>query len=132
MIFEYFGNTQTQEELSVRLSAGPDVWVSNEELEVVAQEAGFETRGMAGATFEDLRRFLDAEIPVIINYIDPDNSEGHFAVVIGYTDDSILLNVPWYGKDFLLPITYLADHWRSFEGNRSQWLLAISNKSITV
>lgn len=132
MIFEYFGNVKTQEALSARLNAGPDTWVSNEELEIVAQEVGFYTKSMTNATLEDLTICIDSGIPTIINYIDPDNHEGHFAVVVDYTSDYLVLNDPWYGKDFPLPFSYIVDNWRSFEGDRQQWLLAISKEKIVV
>lgn len=127
MIFEYFGKIKSQEELSKRLGANSDVWVSNEELEIVAQENGFYTQSATNATLEDLKAFVDQGIPTIINYIDPDNHEGHFAIVTDYTDTFLVLNDPWYGNYFALPLEYIAQNWRSFDGNRPQWLLAISN-----
>ena len=132
MIFEYFGKMKTQEELSARLCAGPEVWVANEDLEKIAKEEGFHTKSMTGATIENLKKFIDTDIPVIFNYIDPDNQEGHFAVVVDYSDEYLVLNDPWYGKDFPLPLEYIQNNWRSFEGDRPQWLLAISLTEITI
>ena len=132
MIFEYFGKMKTQEELSSRLCAGPDVWVANEDLEKIAKEEGLYTKSMTGAMIDDLKRFVDAGVPTIINYIDPDNKEGHFAVVVDYTDEYIVLNDPWYGKDFPLPLEYIENNWRSYEGERQQWLLALSLTEINV
>jgi ABC-type bacteriocin/lantibiotic exporter with double-glycine peptidase domain len=132
MIFEYFGKMKTQEELSKALCAGPDIWVTNEDLETIAQNEGLHTRSMTGATIEDLKGFIEKDIPVIINYIDPDNQEGHFAVVVDVTHMYIVLNDPWYGKDFPLPLSYILANWRSYEGDRPQWLLAVSKEKIAV
>ena len=131
MICAYFGKTKNQHELSARLGSGPEIWVPNEKLEAVAKEEGFFTQCKIMATFDDLTQYIDAKIPTIINYLDSENHEGHFAVVIDVTNTHVVLNDPWYGKEFQLTRDYLADHWYSFEGDRPQWVLAISDKPFT-
>ncbi len=129
MVFEFLGKKISQKELAQRLGTGATVWASNERMEEIAREEGLSTFMQTSGTIEGLRKFLDKGIPVIVNFIEPEG-DGHFAPVLGVTEKEIIFNDPWHGEKYTLSLEYFVQNWRSFEGNREKWLLAISQSTL--
>lgn len=129
MVFEFLGSKISQKELAERLGTGKEIWASNERMEEIAREEKFYTSMQSGSSLEMIGNFIQRGIPVIVNFIEPEG-DGHFAPVVGLNEKEIFLNDPWHGEHYVLSLDYFLKHWHSFEGDRKEWLLAISNTPI--
>lgn len=67
-------------------------------------------------SFDDIEESLNDNIPVIVLYSgdylkNKEKGGGHAGVVIGITDDKIILNNPWFGCRYIVDKTEFLDAW---------------------
>jgi predicted double-glycine peptidase len=87
------GKSITPEQIASRIYSPSARGVLGLDLELYAKKQGFEARQFSG-NMEDLRRYVDQHIPVII-FVDYGLSVyevNHFMVVTGYTSDGVIVN----------------------------------------
>lgn len=66
-------------------------------------------------------RCVDTNTPMLINYINPVNDIGHFAVVVGYSDTHVFLNDPKNGEGYGVEHGHFEERWRSGDGQHKKW-----------
>lgn len=107
----YYGIDTKELELSKKLKTTPDWGTEHTEIEKIAIEYGLKVEMKEKMTIEDLKKFIDNKIPVIlaiqawqdrkINY-ENDYDDGHYVVAIGYDDKKIIFEDPsTIGRGFL-------------------------------
>lgn len=64
---------------------------------------GLEAAEKSGASLEDVAATLRQGRPVVVNYREPEADESRFAVVVGLTPSSVVMNGPWHGPRFAMP-----------------------------
>ncbi|MDP3996537.1 MAG: cysteine peptidase family C39 domain-containing protein, partial [bacterium] len=60
----------------------------------------------------------------------PSNDEGHYAVVVGLSDDYLFLNDPWNGKKFEISREEFLKRWKDSDGTHKNWLMVISENDL--
>ena len=80
----------------------------------VARAEGFRVRAR-GMTLIDLRRHVSVGEPVIVNYIEPSDEVGHFAVVASCDATNITLADPWNGEHLVLPVREFSRRWLGYK-----------------
>jgi ABC-type bacteriocin/lantibiotic exporter with double-glycine peptidase domain len=75
---------------------------------------------------ERIKRALLKSRPVIVNFIEPSNEEGHFAVVVGFDKKNILLNDPWNGPYFKIEKKEFLERWKK----RNCWMIIVKKKRV--
>jgi ABC-type bacteriocin/lantibiotic exporter with double-glycine peptidase domain len=123
MVLAYFGIHTTEHELMRALGTHHENGTSNER---IIEE--FETRGLhcmhrMHATLDDVRAALAAQLPVLVNYINPRSNHGHFAVVVAASNTHIILNDPKNGAGFQLHHEEFERLWVDQDGTLPQWML---------
>ena len=99
---------------------------------------GFSATVKHGMTTEELLGYIDKQIPVIVliqawgNEKDFKNSymdtwdDGHFVVVVGYTDKNVLISDPAIFNTGYIPIREFEDRWHDYdEGDVKTYHLGI-------
>ncbi|MEX1997756.1 MAG: C39 family peptidase [Candidatus Andersenbacteria bacterium] len=66
-------------------------------------------------------RLIDQGQPVIVNYVEPEDNEGHYAVIVGYNTDEVVMHDPWHGENYCLPQREFMSRW----AKRNHWLLTV-------
>ena len=130
MVLEYFGKKESQEKLAELLHTSESTGTDQKELVSVAEQYGFSCFEKKDASIEDIRRFIAKNIPVIVNYIEPSENVGHYAVATAVAEDELILNDPWNGKDFRIAIPEFEKRWHDSSGEPQKWLLAISQQQL--
>ena len=94
----------------------------------VARKEGFYCYVNNNSTLEEIRHFINLELPVIINYIEPTNNEGHYAVVIGFEGGEIIMNDPWNGVGFRMMVDDFLPRWHGESPSikNKRWMMVIS------
>lgn len=138
MVLAFLGERRTQEDL-LRLIAveGAELeqyGLANDALVAAARRAGYHTLVVEPATPGELKYFIRHGLPVIVNYIEPGEQKGHFAVVVGYGRfrRNIILNDPEHGKNFRISEQTFVSWWRSGFEEHERWMLVISRAPFTV
>lgn len=79
------------------------------------------------STLDELLFYLTKHsLPVLVNYIEPENNEGHFALVVGNQDGFIVLNDPWHGPRFSITHEVFEKRWCDGRGKYPNWMLVAS------
>jgi len=88
---------------------------------------GLRPRTSSAGTIEDVRCLTAEKTPVIINYKEPSEDCGHFAIVTGIRGSRVILHDPWNGKDFAVDTAYLRRKWLGYKTRnpRGGWMLYV-------
>lgn len=106
MVLEYYGIDKSESELAQLAGTDPDLGTSDEGLKKAAEGLGFTVEIKNNSTFEDIQKWLDKKVPVIVNwftrgridYPESDVPDGHLSVVVGLDEENIYLEDPEIGK----------------------------------
>ncbi len=106
MILDYYGIQKSEEELAKICRTTHELGTSNEDLKKAAESFGFKVEMKDYSTFEDIKRWLDKKVPVIVDwftrgkadYDDSDIADGHYSIVVGLDDEKIYIQDPELGK----------------------------------
>jgi len=131
MVFKYFGITRSEDDLIRQLGTKKDTGTEHQPPIDAVLEEGLHCYVNNDSSFDEIKYFLGLKLPVIVNFIEPTNDDGHFAVVVEINSDDIILNDPWNGKDFSLPLAEFERRWISGHGTYRKWIAAISAAEIT-
>lgn len=83
------------------------------------------------SSIEELIHYLtNHKLPIVIHYVEPSEDADHYSLVIGFTDDEIILHDPWNGPKFKLSKKEFTKRWHDKKGNFPQWMLVASKEPI--
>lgn len=140
MVFSFFNKHKTEAELLHDLGLTTEQLkesgIENDLMIRPAQRAGLYCYVNEGSSFAELQYFIQLGSPIIINYIEPKDEEGHFAVVVGYNSvfRTIILNDPYNGRHFRISEKQLNKRWMSLFDKRQKhrWMMAVSPKPFSI
>ncbi len=143
MVLAFFGDLRSQRKLRKLMKASPKELetkaADNNKMVRAIQRAGLYAYVNEYSNLHELKSFINQGYPVVVNYIEPSNEEGHFSVVKGYNVllGNLILNDPWNGSDFVLSekqflARWHSKWWRVDQGYKGHWLMAISKNPINV
>lgn len=106
IVLEYYGVEKTEQELARLCGVEKDLGTNDQGLKNAAEQLRFTVEIKNESTFEDIKKWLDRNVPVIVNwftrgrtdYTDSDVADGHYSVVAGLDDDFIYLQDPEIGS----------------------------------
>jgi len=132
MLLAYHNIDMTEQELMARAGTSPHTGTDNEAMVRVAHELGLHVEVHEPMTMDNLDRFVSGGEPVLVNYRNLENGNGHFALVIEVSDKSILLCDPEYGYQFRISRDVFLDRWLSHGGEHVQWGMVATGRVETV
>jgi ABC-type bacteriocin/lantibiotic exporter with double-glycine peptidase domain len=105
MVLEYWGISKTEQELAELCRTDCELGTTDVSIKEAAESLGCTVAIVNNASFEDIRSFLDREVPVIVNWFtkgrkdtsDSEVPDGHYSVVVGLDDEYIYLQDPEIG-----------------------------------
>lgn len=92
--------------------------------------AGLHVHAHHNATVAEVRSFVQRGVPVVVNYREPHNNEGHFAVVVGVSDEHVLLRDPYHGPRFALSLDSFRRRWVGQRERHPRWLMAAMQRPL--
>jgi len=106
MIFDYYGIEKSEQEIAKLCGTTEDLGTDDKGIKKVAESLGFNVEIKNNSTFEDIQKWLDKKVPVIVNwftrgradYDDSEVADGHYSVVAGLDDEFIYIQDPEIGK----------------------------------
>lgn len=133
MVFSYFGKKLGEAKLA-KLAKTTKSGTSHVNMINLARKEGFYCYVHNNSSINQIKHFIDLNLPVIINYIEPKSEEGHYAVVVGYKRNKIILDDPWNGKNFKISIKEFKKRWYDYHKKHkySRWILVISKKKFNL
>ena len=124
IVLEYYGVEKTEQELAKLCGVRSGLGTDDHGLKKAAEQLGFTVEIKNNNTFEDIERWLDKNVPVIVSwftrgrtdYTDSDVADGHYSVVAGLDDDFIYLQDPEIGSMRKLEREDFMTVWFDFTG----------------
>lgn len=113
MVLEFFGVKKSEAEL-VKLSGADRLHgATAQELVNAAKLLGFEAEYHDYSSLEELRGYLDNQIPVIVDWFSHD--DGHYSVVVDMDEENIFLQNPEIGNLQAIDLVTFKRVWFDFE-----------------
>jgi len=130
MVFDFFGEHLSEKKIAKIAKTGRN-GTSHENIILTARREGFYCYVHENASINQIKHFIDLDLPVIVDYKEPDSDEGHYSVVIGYGKNGIIMNDPWNGRRFSIPNADFKKRWHDSMKNHSynRWVLVLSRGS---
>jgi uncharacterized protein len=105
IVLDYYGVQKSEKEFAERCGRDSELGTSDILIKRAAKSYGFNVEIKNKASFTDIQKWLNKEVPVIVNWFtrgrkDYDNSnvpDGHYSVVIGLDNKNIYLQDPEIG-----------------------------------
>ena len=132
MIFMYFGTKKREGTITRALGTNKEYGTPNSNVINLARKYGFYCyvhEEVAG--INQVRDFIDLKLPIIVNYQEPRENIGHFAVVVGYTSDEIVLHDPVHMGRFRLKNAEFKRRWYGDSGHK-KWILVLSRRKLSL
>jgi len=126
-VMAYYGEDFRESELIYLLNTSKDKGTYIKNIVKFLHHQGFSATIQYKMTIDELFSYIDENIPVIVliqawgkeadfknNYKDR-WEDGHFVVVVGYTDKNILISDPSIYNTGYIPISEFVDRWHDFD-----------------
>lgn len=100
---------------------------SRHNLTQMLRSYGLRVHAHHDGTLTEIRNWLTQRVPVIVLYREPLDNEGHYAVVIGCTAQSVVLCDPYHGPQFRLSQATFRRRWLGSRASHPRWMLAATD-----
>lgn len=127
MVLAYYGIAASEALLGKKLDTNSEIGTRRLNMREIALEYTLNCYLNNNAAFEEFAFFLRLGAPVIIRFLETDKNEDHYGVVIGASNDVVVVHDPWNGprlefhKDDFMP------RWTcDVIGDCHKWLMAVS------
>lgn len=128
MVLEYFGIKSRVDNLVRDMKTNKDIGTVHSEMIKKITDSGLYCYVNKNGTLAEIIYFVEQEHPVIVNYIEPKDNDGHYAVLIGHNKKKLILNDPWIGKKFKISKKEFIDRWEGKYNNVKRWFLVASKE----
>jgi ABC-type bacteriocin/lantibiotic exporters, contain an N-terminal double-glycine peptidase domain len=131
MVFAFFKKELSEQYLITALKTSVVHGTRNMAMADTVVRHGFFPYTYENGTMGNIRYYVEAVgIPVVVEFVDPMEKEGHYAVVLGFDRECIVLNDPAHGAGHRLPVDEFESYWHSGFEEASRWMMAISDKEL--
>ena len=105
MILEFYGIKKSEKELAYLAGTTAEEGTDAAQMRCVLRLFGLKVRIKNNSTFGDINKYLDKDIPVVVDWFTrgrkdyPDSvvADGHYSIVVGLDDEYIYLQDPEIG-----------------------------------
>jgi ABC-type bacteriocin/lantibiotic exporter with double-glycine peptidase domain len=130
MVFDYFNNHIDQKILEKSLHTSRREGTTHGALIRKATREGFYCYVNNNSTLFEIKHFLSMGLPVVVNFVEPSNNEGHYAVVAGYKRKTLLFNDPWNGKGFPMLEKVFVRRWHGGDHISKRWIMVLAKENL--
>jgi len=124
IVLDYYGVKKSEKELVKLCRHNKNLGVDDEKIKKAAESSGFRVEIKNNSNFDDIEKWLDRKVPVIVNwfskgrqdYLESETADGHYSVVAGLDEKYIYLQDPEIGKIRKLKREDFMRVWFDFKG----------------
>ena len=124
IVLDYYGVYKTEKELAEMTGWNEGVGIDDKGIIFAMKSLGFKIKIKENSSFQDIGKWLDEKVPVIVDwfsrgrsdYSDSAVADGHYSVVEGLDDKFIYLQDPEIGKIRKLKKDDFFSVWFDFSG----------------
>ena len=127
MVFKYLGKFKSESKISKEVNAKLHSGTYRKRMISEANKMGFSCIAESNSSLEKIKHFVELRLPVIVYYIEPADNIEHYAVIIGFKNNMIIMNDPWNGKNFKIKEGEFLSRWHNQRRTFKRWMMVISN-----
>lgn len=132
MVMAFFNKRASEAELSRKMKTSKTNGTRVGKMIDMARKEGFYCYVNDDSTVEEIKYFLSRKLPVVVNFIEPTNDEGHFAVIVGIRKRKVVMNDPWNGKGVRMEVREFKRRWQSEDGRHKKWMMAVGKEDFGI
>lgn len=127
MVFAYFGIRTAEAAVAREVAATANVGTIHQQMIDAVRRRGLHCYVNDNATLNELQFLHSLRLPVIVRFLESEKEEDHYGVVVGCSENEIVLNDPWHGEHVMLTHDEFTPRWTcDILGDCKQWLMAVS------
>lgn len=133
MVLAYYGVRDSEQDLAKKLHTTSEEGTTTVAMYELALKLGFHCYISNESTISEIDFMLDLKIPPIVRYLDRETNIDHYGVVVGSSENYLMIHDPWSGPDRRFDRDHFKERWFcDVLGNCDRWLLAISPEPVPV
>lgn len=141
IVLDYYGVQRSEKEIVERCERDSRLGTNDVSIKKAAKSYGFNVEIKNKASFTDIQKWLNREVPVIVNwftrgrsdYNDSEVSDGHYSVVMGLDSKNIYLQDPEIGAKRIIKRDDFLRVWFDFKRDYiSSWKDMIIRQLIAI
>jgi len=131
ILLDYYGRTYTEGELSEICNATAEYGTDHADMVAAVASIGGEPVEKFGASLDDIRGFVDDEIPVIVGWFSEYGGQGdHYSVVYAMDNETLSMMDPERDEGSVtMPLDAFEKVWYDFDGpddvRVERWMMAV-------
>lgn len=126
MVLAFLGDKKSEKFLIKKAHTNEETGTKHKWMIETSVNEGFYCHVNSYSTIYEIKHFLLLGYPVIVDYTEPSEDIGHYAVIIGYKNGNLIMNDPWNGKDFIISEDEFLERWHDDTTNSTGWMMVIS------
>jgi len=111
MLFAHHGTHFSQAELARRLGTTPEKGTRNDRMVGVLREEKFYCYENNESTALEIRHYVLLCLPVVVNFIEHSEKEGHYALIVGFDTDNFIMHDPLHGERYIVAEKDFVSRW---------------------
>jgi ATP-binding cassette subfamily B protein len=128
MVFKFLGKFKSEAKLSKEVNAEPREGTYRRQMAREVQKIGFNHIVKSNSSLSKIKYFIESGSPVIVYYIEPADDVEHYAVIVGFKNNMIIMNDPWNGKNFKINEKEFLSRWHNRKNTSKRWMMVVTNK----
>ena len=131
MVLAYYGLKDSEAHLAKLLHTTNERGTWRVAMYELAVELGFHCYVNDDAPLAEIAYLLELKVPPIVRFLEKESNEDHYGVVVGVTDEHVLIHDPWNGPHRRFQKEDFMERWICDEfGDCKQWLMAVSSEPL--
>lgn len=131
MILRNFGIIKSEENLMIKLHTDNDYGTHHQQIIDYLTAQGLYCYVDTKSSLDTLRYYTEKHnLPVMVHYIEPTDELDHYSLVIGFSEDTIILHDPYNGPKFEINKEEFEKRWNDEKREFPQWMLVASPEPI--
>ncbi len=127
MVLAWYGKQEEEEVIAEKLGTNPKTGTTRKAMVSFLKQGGVKCRPITKATFDDLFVTASSNSIVVVNYVEPTDNEGHYALAIHASETTIVLHDPHNGAFFEMSNEEFRKRW---EGHHTRdksrgWMVVV-------
>lgn len=126
MIFEFFNINISEDKIIKLCETSKKRGTSHEHIIEELKNENLKVIEFQGSSIKKIISKIDEGIPVVVNYFDENDNEGHYSIVIGYDKENLFFADPWYGNNYKINKKNFERIWHNSLNNSKKWMLYVT------
>ena len=129
MVLHFYGGERLEQEIADAMGTTEEEGTPLSSILDYVKSQGLRVIHKDGADFSDIQGFIDQGYPVMVNYRETSQEQGHFALVVEITEEEVILNDPWHGSGYAVDKEEFRRRWHNEKKTRERTIVAILPKA---